>query len=145
MELFIAEDNVAKEDDEAAHGQDGGGAMARELKETFKAPVESEPTSKMEAPLAAHGQAGGETDPIERGQTASKMEAPLDSAHSKAAVEEEARTPVKAPHASDSNVPPKAFFTPGFPLDRNGMREWAQQLGISRRELERSLGVQRAK
>ena len=36
-------------------------------------------------------------------------------------------------------------FNPGFPLTRREMREWAQKLGIPRRELERCMGVERSK
>ena len=47
------------------------------------------------------------------------------------------------PAAADNmSAPP---FNPGFPLCRREMKKWAESLGISRRSLERTMGVRRSK
>ena len=88
--------------------------------------------------------------PVKMGDGDVKESAPtMDTTIPEKAPKEEAPMGVKGESGtgatSKSMGAPPAQFNPGFPLERREMKEWAKRLGIARRDLERCMGVQRAK
>ena len=96
---------------------------------------------KMDAPATADNMDAPATDDHMGGPaTDHKMGAPAtDDKTGAPATDDNMGVPAAADNMS---APP---FNPGFPLCRREMKKWAESLGISRRSLERTMGVRRSK